>query len=470
MSVSLMPNLLSHLLAPSDAQSVATFVLIYDQRPLPEGHLRFKQILGRVRSRLKHYPQFQRLLRAPGILGTPQWTQDERFDVEFHVRHLALPKPGDWRQFCIQVARLHSRPLDMSRPPWEISVVEGLDNISWLGKGHFAMVCKVHRALMDPKQALDLIWSLHDESHPEPAGTSDASIALRPITGLIGHGLGFALRPFEAAVAQARDTLRRSGEHLCPMMQFYHGALSGGVRLPYTRFNTDVSNYRVWQSFSMAQKQLDRLREAFDQVEEGDILLAVIAGALRLYLEDKTELPPRELHALRPSCGSDGQPAPVLRSRDIIDLAIHTPDPALRLEQLIRNRRQAGLMPQTTSGAVTVPTRWMTDAIGLALAEQRAQAGIPLANTALIDVSGDDRPLSLLQAPLVYFSSVAEITNGLGLTHLATRHNGYLNLSVTSCREMLPDPDFYRDCLERSFVELFDAASGPQRHPEKMHD
>ncbi|GGO80176.1 diacylglycerol O-acyltransferase [Marinobacterium nitratireducens] len=470
MTNSLMPSALSALtdpLAPSDSQSAATFVLIYDQRPLPEGHLRFKQVLGRVRTRLQHFPQFQRLLRSPSLLGKPQWALDNRFDVEFHVRHLALPKPGDWRQFCIQVARIHSRPLDMSRPPWEINVVEGLDNIPWLGEGHFAMICKVHQGLMDPQQAMDLIWSLHDEISPAPSNSTRRPVAMLPVTAMLGSGLNFALRPVEEAAAQTRNALRRTSESLSPIMRFYHGVLTGGVRVPYTRFNTDVSNYRVWQSYSMALDKLGRLRKAVADAEESDILLAVISGALRLYFEDKTEMAPRELRALMPSFTATGEPAPLQASRDIVDLALHTDDPVERLQQLIRNRAQARTGSPVTPPDTRSPTRSMTDAIRLTLEAQRAKAGMPLANTALIDLGGDAQDLHLMDAPLVYFSGVSEITNGLGLVHVASRHNRYLNLSVTSCREMLPDPDFYYECLERSFEELLSAVAKPQNRKKK---
>ena len=90
--------------------------------------------------RLSRSPLFRRRLqRVPLALDHPYWVDDEHFDLEYHVRHIALPKPGDWRQFCIQAARIHARPLDMSRPLWEIYVVEGLDSLLELPAGSFAL-------------------------------------------------------------------------------------------------------------------------------------------------------------------------------------------------------------------------------------------------------------------------------------------------------------------------------------------
>ena len=99
---------------------------IYDPSTAPGGGVRFKDILRFFSSRIEQFPQFRRrLVTVPLSLDRPYWIEDPTFDVEFHVRHIALPHPGDWRQLCIQVARLHSRPLDRSRPLWEAYVIEG---------------------------------------------------------------------------------------------------------------------------------------------------------------------------------------------------------------------------------------------------------------------------------------------------------------------------------------------------------
>lgn len=105
-------------------------VLIYNPATAPEGFVRFKDILGFIESRMQlSRTMRQRLVRVPFDLDYPYWIEDPNFDLEYHVRHVALPKPGDWRQLCIQAARIHARPLDLDRPPWEFTVVEGLDNV-----------------------------------------------------------------------------------------------------------------------------------------------------------------------------------------------------------------------------------------------------------------------------------------------------------------------------------------------------
>ena len=111
------------------ANSNVTLLHIYDQSTAPGGLLRFKHIRAHVESRLSQLPVFrEKILRVPLDLDHPYWVEDEAFDINYHVRHIALPKPGDWRQFCIQVSRIHARALDLQRPLWEMYVMEGLDS------------------------------------------------------------------------------------------------------------------------------------------------------------------------------------------------------------------------------------------------------------------------------------------------------------------------------------------------------
>jgi diacylglycerol O-acyltransferase / wax synthase len=132
--------------APMHVASVA----IYDPSTAPGGRVTFKGILATVEARLQLARAFrQRMVRVPLDLDHPYWIEDGDFDLEFHVRHIALPKPGDWRQLMIQVARLDSRHLDLSRPLWEMYVIEGLDNVENLPPGSFAVMQKTHHAAVD---------------------------------------------------------------------------------------------------------------------------------------------------------------------------------------------------------------------------------------------------------------------------------------------------------------------------------
>ena len=154
------------------SNSNVTLIQIYDPSTAPGGRVRFKSILAHIESRLHRSPIFrQKLLRVPLELDDPYWIEDEDFDLEYHVRHIALPKPGDWRQFCIQASRIHARPLDLNRPLWEIYVVEGLDSLLDLPTDSFALLTKIHHAAIDVEQR-------HRDHHA--AARHDAAAAAAP--------------------------------------------------------------------------------------------------------------------------------------------------------------------------------------------------------------------------------------------------------------------------------------------------
>ena len=135
-----------------------SLVYLYDQSALGKQQVRFSHIKEHVHNRLNSAPIFtQKIRRTPADIDYPYWVNDEKFDLDFHVRHLALPQPGDWRQFCILTSRLHSRPLDMSRPLWELYVIEGLDNVAGMPANSFAIFFKVHHALVDGANSVKLL-------------------------------------------------------------------------------------------------------------------------------------------------------------------------------------------------------------------------------------------------------------------------------------------------------------------------
>ena len=160
--------------------------IIYDPSTAPDGFVRFKDILRFIESRIHLAPSMrQRMVRVPFGIDYPYWIEDPDFDIEYHVRHAALPKPGDWRQLNILAARNFSRPLDLSRPPWEIMVVEGLDKIPGVPKGSYAMLTKVHHSAIDGVSGVDLMHALHTLS-PE-VGRTQTQTALASGPGVPGQ-------------------------------------------------------------------------------------------------------------------------------------------------------------------------------------------------------------------------------------------------------------------------------------------
>ena len=138
---------------------------IYDPSTAPGGALRFKSVLDFFETRMKQIKVFRhRLVETPWGLDRPYWVDDDDVDIEYHVRHIALPQPGDWRQLMIQVARLHSRSLDKTKPLWEAYIIEGLDNIPDIAPGSFALYIKFHHAAVDGEAGVEIMHAIHSRT------------------------------------------------------------------------------------------------------------------------------------------------------------------------------------------------------------------------------------------------------------------------------------------------------------------
>src|ERR1700749_3263449 len=135
---------------------------IYDPSTA-NGTVTFKAILDHIRARMPLVPAYyERMVRVPFDYDHPWWVVDPEFDLEFHVRHIALPHPGDWRPLCIQAARLHARELDLDRPLWEMYVIEGLNHVDGVPPGSFAVVTKTHHAAIDGVSGVELASIVND--------------------------------------------------------------------------------------------------------------------------------------------------------------------------------------------------------------------------------------------------------------------------------------------------------------------
>jgi len=186
---------------PGRHQHVST-VYIYDPATAADGGVSFDAIRRHMEQRLDASRLFrQRLMRVPFDLDYPWWIEDPHFELDFHLRHIALPEPGDWRHLCIQLSRLHSRPLDLTRPPWEMYVIDGLDSVEGLPPGAFAVMTKVHHAAIDDVTEEDFTIALHDRgvSLEEVFGESDFVAVNCPLTddtrGMIDGRLFSRIKP-----------------------------------------------------------------------------------------------------------------------------------------------------------------------------------------------------------------------------------------------------------------------------------
>lgn len=444
-------------------------VAIYDQTTAPGGIVRFKQILGHLESRLHLSPLFrQKLHRAPLDMDRPYLVDDEEFDLEYHVRHIALPQPGDWRQLCILIARINARALDLSRPLWEFYVIEGLDRIDQVPKGSFAILHKMHHCVMDGVSAVEMQAAIHDfDVEPrviEPEGKRVLTAPPTPIElGLRAYVN--ALRKPQRIVKLASRILGQQAESKKLAPEERGVAAEKKVT---TRFNGDISQHRVLDSVTLDFALVRAIKNEVEGATVNDAMLAIVSGALRKYLAEIGELPKESLTCGCPIDVRDpserGTGGNVIGFMGVL-LRTDIEDPMDRLRAVHEAAVEA--KADAKASDVRIP-RDVMDAVpsGIVTAAMRVQGffGINATpfNTMLTNVPGASSDLYFAGAQSIEGFGIGALVPGVALFHTATsvvvNKKGRMLLSFWACREAMPNPEFYRKCIVDSYEELLEAA------------
>jgi WS/DGAT/MGAT family acyltransferase len=457
------------------ANANVTLVLIYDPSGAPDGRLQFKGLLEHVASRLHRAPLFRnRLMRVPLGLDVPYWVEDERFDLEYHVRHIALPEPGDWRQFCIQASRIHARPLDLTRPLWELYLVDRLDAFDALPRNSFALLLKLHHAALHGSEGADVAMLLHDltpqsppPAPPEPWFPASEPATTEVLLRALRHNLGSPLlgpRPIARALTQLAPRL----------IGMVSDAFRHPENYPSARFNAEVSPHRVFDTRRFEVQQFEQIRRLVRGATVDDVVLTVCGGALRRYLEFHEELPADSLVALTPPSihGTIAGPEDWEAALRRVTLATDVASPVARLRVIQRAtallRRAEPPQPET-GGAPRRPEHAPAAVLAMAARALSAAApaagrGVTIANCTIVNAPGPSQALYLKGARMTYFSALTPVADGLGLTIAVTTYEGRILVSPTACREQLPDPEFFAKCIREEF-EAFLLLSSRRRAP-----
>ncbi|MFC5694715.1 wax ester/triacylglycerol synthase family O-acyltransferase [Pseudomonas sp. GCM10022186] len=453
------------------AASHGTMIYIYDQSTVDGQRLGFREIVRHISHRLDVSPVFRRkIVQVPFGLGYPYWVEDELFDIDFHVRHFALPKPGDWRQFCILVSRIHARTIDLSRAPWEMYVIEGLDNIEGLPKGSFAILTKSHHAAMDGTAAAELTWALHDMAgaRGKPVsvlGDTPAAMPRRQTWGPLDTFSRMLTDNISASARMARPLARVLPRlALASLRSVARSVLSAGGGAPRTRFNADVLASRVWDSVTLDLAAVKQIKNLVPGATVNDAVLAMIGGAMRRYLEAKEELPDKSLVTLAPVNTRQGNEATASGNTiSMVSFPLRTDieNPLERLEA-VHTATSESKAVQNAIGAhdLTNLQKFAPPAtLGLAgrLATAMGVGGkgpVILHNCMVTNVPGPNVPLYMLGARLVYWCGVGPLADGLSLIWNPTSYCGKMFISLTSSPNVVPDPDFLAQCLKDSYEEM----------------
>jgi len=444
---------------------------IYDPSSVPGGHVRFRDIISHFRTRLDVAPVFRRrLVETPMGIDRAYWIDKGDVDLEYHVRHIALPHPGDWRQLCIQVARIHSRPLDRSKPLWEAYVIEGLNRVEGVPQGSFAVYVKFHSAGVEGESSAHMLRALHSmiassESYstmsPVVVDREPTSVELyaRAVVNTVTRIPRFG----RAAVSVALRLVGATAESLrAPVDQSRRKGLLGALgvpkRAPITQFRDKVSSHRAIECVGLPMESLMVVRKHVDSSTTNDLLLTILGGALRSYLSENRALPDESLIAGVPLAIGNSLPGAGSGSNlGIARVPLHTEmiDPIERLRAIQRDGRRARASANVFNRDVA---KLLVEELPTAASEALIRRGlVGSMNIVVGDVRGPEVPLYLAGARLAQFCPLGFVVDGMGLSISALSYGGTLWVGVVSCRDMMPIPDVFARHLKASFDSLLRA-------------
>lgn len=437
-----------------------TAVLIYDgAAAVDDVQPVFEQVRARLEAGLDKSVIFRRkITKAPMQYDHPYWTDDERFDLDNHVQNIVLPKPGDWQQFLSAVNRLHEQPLDMKRPLWEAHIVEGLDQVDDLQAGAFAIVIKVHHAAVDGVTMTKIIAALHTPESEEPS-TPDWKPGRTP-------------SPMSMMWNSYRNYLRRPTEfwktvsEVVPALRDAAGAADGQPPLTQkfkTRFNTGVSQQRVFDSVEL---DIDRLRECRQHVPGStinDVIVSIVGGGLRRYLQENDELADESLVAGAPinvrgseKDDSSGNLISMMR----IPLGTDIADPVERLVAVNAGSLQSKSYAKNvglqtlTNVAQTISPQLLVLGVRAVTSQMLADVVAAPVHTMVSNVPGAPVELYLNHARLARVVGLGPLIDQVGLFHAVTSAGKSMSITFVSCPDMLPDPGHYGESLLDAYREL----------------
>lgn len=446
-------------------------ILIYDPSTAPGGKVRHKDIIKFVEDRLHVARTFrQKVENVPLGLDYPYWVDDDDFDIEYHIRHFALPHPGDWRQLCILAARLHSRSLDLSRPLWEFNIIEGLDNVKGVPKGAYAIVVKIHHSAVDGVSGAEILSAINsidpnDKVDPPEKewtpGRKPSSIEL-----LARAQINNATQPVR--------TLQLLSSFAPGATKLLEGLRTGDFKsdqiapeIPQTRFNKPVSAHRVVGGVIFDLAKFKAIRKVVQGPTLNDVVMSICGGSLRRYLGAYDELPEDSLISMAPiSVRGEGEKGDMGNqvSAMMVQLGTHIADPIERLKFVHQSAEDSKALTNAIGARQLAEVSSMSPALLSGLgARLYSQFGLanhmkPICNTVVTNVPGPPVPLYSHGAKLVAYHGLGPLIDGMGIIHPVFSYNGQMGIAFNACRKMLPDPEYYESCIEDAFAELCAAA------------
>jgi WS/DGAT/MGAT family acyltransferase len=435
-------------------------VLIFEGPP-PD----FDDFLDHVRSRLHLVPRYRQKLATPPLeSGRPLWVDDPSFNLEYHVRHTALPPPGTEEQLFLLASRIASQQLDRTKPLWENWLVEGLSD------GRFALISKTHHSLVDGVSGVDLASVLFDlereprppeadlepwRPEPEPSG---ADLVLAGVRGmvtttaeLVARAIGAAARP-ASSLGLVRDAVEGVGEIVW----------AGLNPAPETPLNVAIGPHR---RYAVVRQELSEYKEVKDALggTVNDVVLSVVSGALASWLQTRgLRTEGLEMRALVPVSvrtkahqGTLGNQLTVMRA----PLPVYIEDPVARLG-FVRNAMDGLKESKQAVGAATLAAVNSLAPPTVLAQASRLNFSTRLFNLIVTNIPGPQVPLYVLGRQLDDLYPVAFLPDNHGLAIAIMSYNGGIDFGLLADYDALPDIDLIAAGIDAALQELLAAARG----------
>jgi diacylglycerol O-acyltransferase len=430
----------------------------------PEG-FDYERLVGLIADRISYVPRYrQRVRRVPGRLANPMWVDDEDFDLTFHVRRSALPRPGSMDQLRALVARIMSRRLDRQRPLWETYLVEGLE------QERFAVLSKTHQVLVDGSSTVDLGQLVLDVT-PQPPETPTVSWSPRHApssAGMVVRAVADSLRrpstTMEAAGAGVAD-IRQTASRIRGVVADVSSAFGAPRAASHTPLKAALSEQRRFHTLETGLDDYRRVRDAHGGTIN-DVVLASVTGGLRDWLLTRGE-PVRSstrIKALVPMSVIDDDGAPTSLGSQVqaqlVDLPIGESNPVVRLHQVSyalqthRETGQAVSARRLTGIAGFAPTTFHV--LGARVAAGHSGQSHELVVT---NVPGPQFPLYAAGARMLASYPVVPLAPEHALAVGVTSYDGNVFYGLNADRDAMPDLAVVADCVSSALSELVDTTT-----------
>ena len=430
-----------------------------------------QRLVELIADRISFVPRYrQRVQSVPGRLANPVWVDDPDFDLAYHVRRSALPRPGSLDQLRELVARIVSRPLDRARPLWEVYFVEGLAD------GHVAVLSKSHQVLVDGVETVDLGQVLLDVgAEPRTLGTDEWRPPRRPSpASLVVSAVKESLQSPALVVDTVRSnasSVLRTADAAASRAGTVAGALSNRRPAKETPISGVLSQQRRFVAVRTSLADYRKVRRAHGGTIN-DVILATVTGGLRGWLLHRAE----SMHGLRKikavvpvSVIDEELEATSLGSQiaaHLVELPVGEPSPVVRLAQVSysfqvhKDTGRAVAANRLTGIAGFAPATFHAIGARVAAAELRRGSQISITN-----VPGPQSPLYAAGARMLETYPVHPLTAGHALAIGVTSYDGAVYYGITADRDLLPDADVLGQTLIEALDELVDSASTRPRAP-----